>query len=440
MKENECSLTLQNSLKWLVGAFAFWGFLLVYLCLWLAPVFFAFEPCIPPLPLVSRFYVLFAILTSVKYLTFTNFPEVSSGRDELRKLFTSITPFHLHIVISCILYPMLFKELRMLIGYSKVSSWGNFYGLSLGLVVALAYLLRHEYITYWFNPSYSRLMWLGVKFPGVVITSISVNVALTIGLNLMWALWKYEIPGTEYWSYGTVVYTIENLLSRVLQNFLAKPIRLDDKNNLGEELAISGLTQKEPETHFQCFQDLLRASASRKLQIMDPKIPQWNLLLETGLNYLSKVPRHIQNYSTLKNKYQVFHSNRNSQQIQSFIISGANQLYFIFNEPFEVKFRHELFKMFTMAVLASNVLCKYVTARGSHNFVLQDSSLSMILQMQAETIAEVDKYLMIDPEISVKEFRESIVNNIIEIKEVYSDYLPSIALRGDTLQLLGKLR
>ena len=437
MKDNECRITLQNSSKWLLGAFTLWSFPLVYICLYLSPVSLLSPPNSPPLSLVSRFYVLFAILLSVKYLTFTNFPDVSSGKDEIRRLFTSISPFHMHIPASGILYPMLFKELGMVLGYARVSAWGSFYSMSLGVLSGLIYLFRHEYITYWFSPPYSRLKWLSITAPEVLVITIVVNIIFTALLNLVWLLWKYELGGVDYCSYGIVIYFVDALLTRVLQNFLAKPIRLDDENNLGEELAISGLSQKDVEIHFQCFQDLLRAPTARKLQIMDPKTSQWNILLDTAINYLSSVPRHIQNYTTLKNKQGVTYSR--SSAPQSAAVSAANNLYFLFNEPFEVKFRNELFKMFTMAALASNVVTKFVTATGSHNFVLKDNSLSMILQMQAETLTEVNKYLAIDPEISFSNFRGSIVDNLIEIKAVYSDYLTSISLRGDTLQILHKL-
>jgi hypothetical protein len=45
------------------------------------------------------------------------------------------------------------------------------------------------------------------------------------------------------------VYYIENLLVSIMMNFLAKPVRLDDENSVGEQYAISGLNSKDPGIH-----------------------------------------------------------------------------------------------------------------------------------------------------------------------------------------------
>ena len=270
------------------------------------------------------------------------------------------------IPVSGILYPMLFKELGIILGYSRLSAWGNFYASGVGISMTIVYLFRHEYITYWHNPPYSRIKWILVIAPASLGISIAFNIILITVCNPIWAMWKHEIGGYEYFTYGIIVYFIDSLCVKTLQNFLSKPIKLDDENNLGEELSISGLGQKEISIHFHCFQDLLRASDTRKLKIMDPKISQWNLLLDIALNYMTAVPRHIQNYSTMKSKNNIsYNPSGIDSSMQSFMISAVNNLYFLFNEPFEVKFRNELFRHFTIAALASNVITQFVITPGS---------------------------------------------------------------------------
>jgi hypothetical protein len=436
MKGNECKSTLQTSLKWQIGAFCFWSVPLVYICLYFSPMVQLYPPQSLNTYLFTRFYILIGILLGIKYMTISNFPDVSTWLDELRKLFTSINPFHMNILISGMMYPMLFKELGLILGYSRINSWGNFYATGLGIGMSVVYLLRHDYINYWYDPPYSRVHWVCLKVPEGFITSIIGNFFLTIGLSLIWMVWKYEIPGYDYYTYGVIVYFVDYLMTKVLCNFLAKPTRLDDENTLGEELAISGLLIKSPDVHFQCLQDLSRASNSRKLQIIDPKTTQWSLLQDTCLNYISSIPRHIQNYTTLKNKENVsYHRDMN----YSLVYSLTTNLYFVFNEPFEVRFRNELFKMFTMAALASRVLTKFVVAPGMNSYVLKDNSLSCIIQAQADTIAELDKYTRIDPSIIYTKFRDGILFNLADIKAVYGDYLSSISLRGEALQTLYKL-
>ena len=134
---------------------------------------------------------------------------------------------------------------------------------------------------------------------------------------------------------------------------------------------------------------------------MNPKTSQWNLLLETALNYLNKVPRHLQNYSIVKTREKV-----NLNYSQNIFFDVLSWVYFVFNEPFEVKFRNELFKLFTMSALASKVLTKFVTASGMHSFILKDNSLSAIIQAQVETISEIDKYALIDKNSCLNQFRD----------------------------------
>ena len=121
---------------------------LVYFCLYLSPFIYLESPQFFSLYLFSRFYILLAILLSIKYLTLTYFPETIYAKDELRKLFTGVTPFHMLIPVSGILYPMLFKELGIILGYSRLSAWGNFYASGVGISMTIVYLFRHEYITY----------------------------------------------------------------------------------------------------------------------------------------------------------------------------------------------------------------------------------------------------------------------------------------------------
>ena len=434
MKENESRAILQDSLKWQIGSFIFWSLPLVYTGLYLSPLLLLFPPEHITYYLFFRFYILLAILLSIKYLTFTYFPDVSTSKDEFRKLFTSITTFHFYVPASGILYPMLFKELGLVLGYSRITSWGSFYATTVGVAIAVAYLLRHEYINYWYDPPYSRLQWISIKAPEAFVVSVTFNSFIIIAANFFWFLWKYEFPGFDYWLYGVAIYFIDSLLTKILKNFLAKPTKLEFENNLGEELAISGLLLKDPEIHFQCLQDLNRASNNRKLKIMNPKTSQWNLLLETALNYLNKVPRHLQNYSIVKTREKV-----NLNYSQNIFFDVLSWVYFVFNEPFEVKFRNELFKLFTMSALASKVLTKFVTASGMHSFILKDNSLSAIIQAQVETISEIDKYALIDKNSCLNQFRDSILLNLSDIKAVYSDYLTSISLRGDALQLLYKI-
>lgn len=439
MKDNECRELLQTSLKWQIGAFLLWNTLLVYLSLCFSHILIFYPPERPPIALFARFYLLAVFLVGFKYLTFTNFPDVSSSKDEFRKLFTSLNAFHVSILGTIVVYSYIFKEFGVILGFYRISYWGSSYSWAIGTMSSLTHLLRHQYLNYWYDPPFSRLAWVTKKVPETLLFSIVLNIVTMLIMNVFWILFKFEVPGFEYWSYGVFIVALDLLMARVLQNFLASPIKLDDENYLGEELCISGLTTKDGEIHFQCLQDLNRASVDRRAHIVNSNIQQWDLLLETCIKYMQKVPRHIQSYSTLKSKDIHIKPQQKIDDLKSLIVPIANFLYFIFNEHFEVKFRNDLFKLFTMAALSSKVVTKFITTPQISNSLLKNNALSLIVQTQTECLLEVQNYMKNDKEINAEQFISSITGNLRDIKKVYHEYASSISLRGEAMQVFSNI-
>ena len=435
MTENECKTTLKTSFQWLASAFLLWAIPIIYTVLYFSHLLYFYSPQGCPLYLFMRVYLLFVLLMAFKYLTLSFFPDASSSLDEVRKLFTSVSYFHALIIASTVIYNVLFKELNYVLGFTRVSPWGSFLGMLGGVLSSTLYLLRHDYITYWYDPPFGRISWLCQKAPRLFIISLIVSVSSVVIGNVLWVFLRYEIAGTEYWTYLLVTSFVDSVLTSVMQNFLAKPSFLDDLNYLGEELAVIGLLTKDSEVHFQCLQDLSRASNSRKAGIMDVKSNQWTVVLELCLEYVNKVPKHIQNYSAMKTREKGVAYQRTAED-NPIVAQVSTWLYFVFNEPFEIKFRNQLFRYFTMAALSANVLTKFVTVPGLSNLVIRDNTLTAVIQSLADSLLELEKYQKVDPCISSSKFTSTLMGNLKVIKQVYQDYIKSLSLNTETIELL----
>jgi hypothetical protein len=92
-----------------------------------------------------------------------------------------------------------------------------------------------------------------------------------------------------------------------------------------------------------------------------------------------------------------------------------------------------------MAALSSKVLTNFITSPGASHVILKDNSLSAVINAQAESLVELEKYKKIDEEIMDKQFRENVITNLKQIKMVYSEYMTSIPLRGEALQMLHNI-
>jgi len=435
MTENECKTTLKTSFQWLASAYLLWAIPIIYTCLYFSHLLFFYSPQSCPLYLFLRVYLLFALLMAFKYLTLSFFPDSSSSLDEVRKLFTSVSYSHALIIASTVIYNVLFKELNHVLGFTRSTPYMSFLSMLAGILSSTLYLLRHEYITYWYDPPYGRLSWLFQKAPGLFIISLIISLSSILIGNVLWLFLRYEIAGTEFWTYVLLTSFIDFLLTSMMQNFLAKPSFLDDLNYLGEELAVIGLLTKDTEIHFQCLQDLNRASNSRKAGIMDLKSNQWTVVLELCLEYVNKVPKHIQNYSAMRTREKGVVYQRTAED-NPIVAQVSTWLYFVFNEPFEVKFRNQLFRYFTMAALSANVLTKFVTAPGLSSLVIRDNTLTAVIQSLADSLVELEKYQKVDPCISSTKFTSTLMGNLKGIKQVYQDYIKSLSLNTETIELL----
>lgn len=125
------------------------------------------------------------------------------------------------------------------------------------------------------------------------------------------------------------------------------------------------------------------------------------------------------------------------QQLNRFI-------YYIFNDPPEVKFRNELFSQFTLAALCSNTLTSFLinaNKEGYKTYVLRDNSLGLVLQTQAECLIDLYRYSDIDSELNCKYFIQgkvytAISLNMSDLGKEYREYLSALSIRGECLELL----
>lgn len=268
-------------------------------------------------------------------------------------------------------------------------------------------------------------------------------------MSLIWGLTHLTVSyDYGFWYFyqdfaiGVIIYSIDWTCAAMLKNFLAKSTPLDDENAIGEQLAISGLTTNDSSIHFQCFQDLLlvsRHNHERRLTIFDRKTSQWKILLDKGIDYISAVSRHVRTYSVKKSKIRPSEVSSGMPAMQYYIVKLAYYVYYIFNEPFEVKFRNDLFKIFTMASLSSNVLTNFVVCSGMQTHILKDNSLSLILQAQVEALQDLEDYKSHDPEIDSGLFESNIKKNISDIRKEYKECLGSLSIRSDALGFIQNI-
>ncbi|CAG9314585.1 unnamed protein product [Blepharisma stoltei] len=450
MKDTACQDTLNLSLRWLTGSYIFWSVPLIYILLSISPLMFGYPAAGPSLALFIKVYCLFALILLVKYLTLTNFPDSCRTSDEIRKLFTSPKPFHALLAINMIVFPMLYREFGLSFAYIRnFDSWSYFQAIGLGFMEAIAFIAAHEHIVYWYDPPYGRIHWLALQIPSSFMKSLFFCATNLILMSILWTVTHlrlaYEM--SFYFIYqdfaiGAIVFNINYILTTMLKNFLAKPTLLDDENSIGEQLAISGLTINDENIHFQCFQDLLRVSKNnyeRRISIFDPKTSQWKILLDKGIDYISAVSTHIRSYAVKKSKIRPNEMVSGMPDWQQLIFKFFYFMYYVFNEPFDVQFRNELFRITTMAALSSNVLTNFVTCSGMQSFILKDNSLSLILQAQVDALQDLENYKHNDPEIDTGLFESNIKRNIKEIKQEYKECFNSLSLRSDILGFIQRV-
>ena len=175
---------------------------------------------------------------------------MSKSSDAIRKLFTNMNAFHSMLIGSVFLYPLLYREVMNRLGYAYYGdSHTTFYASGLGLLSGITYIIRHEHVNYWYCPPYARTRWLAMQAPSLFVKSVLFSGISYLILEFLWLVTHMSTGSSNNaygrWAAGLVVYYIENLLVSVMMNFLAKPIRLDDENSIGEQYAISGLNTKD---------------------------------------------------------------------------------------------------------------------------------------------------------------------------------------------------
>lgn len=434
--ENECKKILRYHYQWISFAYLLWSAPLIYTALYLILFLSSSTQSSFSFFQFFRVYLLLVFLMSIKYMTLSFFPDVSSSIDEIRKLFTSVTYSHGLIFCSSVIYNVLFSEIASILFYPRLHQWSGFLGNITGIVSSTIYLLRHDYITYWFDPPFPRTNWLIRELPNVALMSLICSlISLTLS-NTFWLFFKHEFGGFDSTVLSMILIFLDYLLTKMMQNFLAKPCYLDDQDYLGEEVAISGLLLKDTEVHFQCLNDLNRANSSRMAGLMEAKASQWSILLELGLDYVKKVPNHIKSYSGMKMKEKEIVYKKVNDGLPKVLSQVSTMLYFVFNEPFDVRFRNQLFKLFTMAALSSKVLTKFVVNPGLSSFIVRNDTLGLIVQAQAECLIELEKYRKVDPAITSNQFALTLRRDLMIIRECYSEYIRTLSLSAEVLELV----
>ena len=434
--ENECKKILRHHYQWICLAYLLWSAPLIYTSLYLILFLSSSTQSSFSFFQFFRVYLLFVFLMLIKYMTLSFFPDVSSSIDEIRKLLTSVNYSHGLMLSSMVIYNILFSEIASILSYPRLSQWSLFLGYTTGLVSSTIYLLRHDYIIFWFDPPFPRTNWLIRETPNLLIISLICSLISLLLSNIFWLLYKHEIGGFDSTVLSMILIFLDYLLTKMMQNFLAKPCYLDDQDYLGEEVAISGLNLKDTDIHFQCLNDLNRADSSRMAGLMEAKASQWSALQDLGLDYIKKVPNHIKNYSGIKMKEKEIVYKKAHEGMPALLSQVSTSLYFVFNEPFEVMFRNQLFSLFTMAALSSKVLTKFAVNPGLSSFIVRNDTLGLIVQAQAECLIELEKFRKIDPLITSTQFVLTLRRDLMIIRECYSEYIRTLSLNAEVLELV----
>jgi hypothetical protein len=155
---------------------------------------------------------------------------------------------------SVFLYPLLYREIMNRLGYPYYGdSHTTFYASGLGVLSGIVYIIRHEHVNYWYSTPFARTRWIAMQAPSLFVKSVIFSALGYLILEFMWLVTHLSSGSSSNaygrWAAGLVVYYIENLLVSIMMNFLAKPVRLDDENSVGEQYAISGLNSKDPSIH-----------------------------------------------------------------------------------------------------------------------------------------------------------------------------------------------
>lgn len=154
-------------------------------------------------------------------------------------------------------------------------------------------------------------------------------------------------------------------------------------------------------------------------------------MLSKAIEYINTISTRIRNYNLYK-----YPEPKRSHDL----LSQLNRfIYYIFNDPPEVKFRNDIFSQFTLAALCSNTLTSFLinaNKEGYKTYVLRDNSLGLVLQTQAECLLDLYKYAEVDPELNCKYFIQAISLNISDLAKEYKDYLSALSIRGDCMELV----
>jgi hypothetical protein len=159
-------------------------------------------------------------------------------------------------------------------------------------------------------------------------------------------------------------------------------------------------------------------------------------MLSKAIEYINTISTRIRNYNLYK-----YTEPKPSHDL----ISQLNRfIYYIFNDPPEVKNRNDIFSQFTLAALCSNTLTSFLinaNKEGYKTYVLRDNSLGLVLQTQAECLLDLYKYAEVDPELNCKYFIQgkdysAISLNISDMAKEYRDYLSALSIRGDCMELV----
>mmetsp|Transcript_3487 Transcript_3487/g.5366 ORF Transcript_3487/g.5366 Transcript_3487/m.5366 type:complete len:450 (+) Transcript_3487:34-1383(+) len=445
MKDTACEDTIQVAYKWRCCALIAWSAPLAYGTVYLSPLILGYSPSQPNLTLFLRFLSLLGFLAAIKVWNFKNFPEGCKYTDELRKLFTQIGGFHGLLVGGMVLYPALFKELAYCLGYNRLSeSWLNTLGAVSGLVSALCYIMRHEYLLIWYIPYYGRMHWLVSQVPSCMIKASAMSLVSLCLSSVAWiVMHDYRTDFSQihlYWGLGAIINLVETLVTHMGKNFIAKRVYLGDINSLGEQLSVSGLVSESEETQFQCFQDLLDVSFNdeiRKNLILIVNPDQWQVVFEKAIKKIEDISEHLRTFDSRKASTLEMPSVEHLPKLNQGLQKIAYFLYYTFNEPFECRFRNQTFKMLISGVLASNTLTNFML---STEYTLKDESVAKLLDAESQALSNLAYYKQKDSEINSAEFETVFSKNIIKLGEAFKHYIPSLPLRLETKEIIMKLQ
>ena len=439
MKDTACEETVLLAQRWRLGAFYFWAAFVVLATLSLSPALLGQPPALPSFIQAFRIYLLYAILLGLRYMTFTHRPDINSETDAFRKLFTSLSAFHALIAVSALVYPVLYREAAIALGYSRGgSSFESSLACGVGLLNALLHLLRFEYTLIFYDQPYGRVQWLGMSVPGAFLKAAALSLLTFTGLSLAWALGRggdtVHVSAWVQLTASTQCVFLDHLLTSMLNNFLAKPVYLGDRNSIDEQLSVSGLTTNKVDLHYFCFQDLLQVSMrdhERRHMIMDRTTEQWEILFHKGLEYIRDVSQHVSSYAVQRGNAVDLPAHLSGWQERLF--EAALAVYYLFNQPFQVTFRNELFEKFTMATLACKTLTNFVVNSDLREHMTRDRTIGTLLEALMSAVLSIRQHKARDSRLNSDVTEAILTKHVLAIKKAYAPVLNNLSIKPDLL-------